>query len=256
MVQALNSCDRVLAVSEFVHAKFVSMGVNPGLVVVNHIGTRVNRVVDRLADLSFDPPPFDPERPRPVRLVFMGYNNVYKGLPMLADALDLMSAEYLSRIDLSIFAQSGQSIEWRFRRMEPRLAKLTMIHGYQYFDIPWILGGKDLGLVTSIWWDNAPQTVFEFHSCGVPVLGADVGGIPDFVKEGHNGLLFRANDRYDLARRLAQVLREPELLTRLRANVRRPKEMSEHAAELEKLYSDPLPSAAQSSAAILSIEPA
>ncbi len=244
MIAALNSCDRVLAVSRFVRDKFVSLGVDARLIEVNHIGTRINRVVERLADLSFDPPPFDATRPRPVRMVFMGYNNVYKGLAMLADALDLMSAEYLSRIDLSVFAQAGESIEWRFRRMEPRLGRLTVIHGYQFFDIPWILGGKDLGLVTSIWWDNAPQTVFEFHSCGVPVLGADVGGIPDFVKDGHNGLLFRANDRYDLARRLAEVVRDPSKLAGLRANVRPPKEMSEHAAELEKLYEPCLPSAA------------
>ncbi len=242
MVAALNSCDRVLAVSHFVRDKFVSMGVEPSHIEVNHIGTRVNRVVARFPDLVFDPPPFDPERPRPVRMVFMGYNNVYKGLPMLADALDLMSPEYLARIDLSIYAQAGESIEWRFRRLEPRLGKLTVGHGYQYFDIPWILGGKDLGLVTSIWWDNAPQTVFEFHSCGVPVLGANIGGIPDFIQDGHNGLLFRANDRYDLARRLAEVVRKPENLAVLRANVRPPKDIADHAAELENLYAACLPS--------------
>lgn len=242
MIAALNSCDRVLAVSRFVREKYAALGVSPGLIEVNHIGTRVNRVVERFPDLSFDPPPFDPNAPRPVRMVFMGYNNVYKGLPMLADALDLMSAEYLTRIDLSIFAQAGHTIEWRFRRMEPRLGKLTMIHGYQYFDIPWILGGKDLGLVTSVWWDNAPQTVFEFHSCRVPVLAANVGGIPDFVNDGHNGLLFRANDRYDLARRLAEVVRNPGMLAGLRANVGPPKEMTDHAAELEKLYESCLPS--------------
>jgi glycosyltransferase involved in cell wall biosynthesis len=168
----------------------------------------------------------------------MGYNNVYKGLPMLADTLELLTPEVLSRFHFYIYAQSLQSIEWRFRRLEPRLGGLTIGHGYQYYDIPWICGGKDLGLVTSVWWDNAPQTVFEFFACRLPVLAAEIGGIPDFVRDGHNGLLFRANDRYDLARRLAALARNPEVLSDLRRNVRPPKGMAVHAAELEELYAE------------------
>ncbi len=242
MIDALNSCDRVLAVSEYVRRRYVAAGVEAERIEVQSIGTRINRTVERLRDLVFDPPPFDPARPRPIRLVFMGYNNVYKGLPLLAETLELMTPEYLSRFHLYLFAQAGESIEWRFRRMEPRLGGLSVYHGYQHHDIPWMLGGKDLGVVPSIWWDNAPQTVFEFFACGVPVLGADIGGIPDFVRDGHNGLLFTANDRFDLARRLAAVARRPGDLERLRRNVRPPKDIADHAAELESVYGECLSS--------------
>jgi len=238
MIDAINSCDRVLAVSEYVRRRYEAAGVDSSRLRVQHIGTRINRTVERLRDLVFDPPPFDPARPRPIRLVFMGYNNVYKGLPMLAETLELLTPEYLSRFHLYLFAQSGQSIEWRFRRMEPRLGGLSVFHGYQHQDIPWMLGGKDLGVVPSIWWDNAPQTVFEFFSCGVPVLGAEIGGIPDFVTDGQNGMLFAANDRFDLARRLAGIARDPSVLERLRRNVRPPKDIGEHAAELETEYTE------------------
>jgi hypothetical protein len=67
---------------------------------------------------------------------------------------------------------------------------------------------------------------------------------PDFVQDGHNGLLFRANDRYDLARRLAAVTAEPDLLTRLRRNVRPPKDIAAHARELAGLYQSALSSSA------------
>jgi len=166
----------------------------------------------------------------------MGYNNYYKGMHVLVEALEMLTPEYMASIDLSIFALEGQSIEWMFRRMEPRLARLTFVPGYQYHDIPWMLGGKDLGVVSSVWWDNAPQTVFEFFACRVPVLGAAVGGIPDFVEEGVNGMLFRGNDPWDLARRLAEVIRSPWGLTEMRANVRPPKDIDENARELECLY--------------------
>lgn len=248
MVRMLSSCDRVLAVSAFVRDKFIAMGVDPRAIEALHIGSRIGAIAERHREVLFAPPAFEepardvpPQPQRPVRVVFMGYNNRYKGLHILADALELLVPDYLAKIDLSIFALDGKSIEWRFRRMEPRLSRLAFFHGYQYHDIPWMLGGKDLGIVPSVWWDNAPQTVFEFFAGGLPVLGADVGGIPDFVKDSHNGMLFRGNDPYDLARRLVEVLREPWRLSRMRANVRPPKDMESHVLELERIYQQPRP---------------
>lgn len=239
MIGMLNSCDRVLAVSDFVRRKFESLGVRPEVIRTMHIGSRINRLVAHHHRLVFDPPAFTDEpweRQRPIRLVFMGYNHYYKGLGMFAESLDLLEARHLGRLDLSVYALDGQSIEWMFRRMEPRLARLTFSCGYRYDDIPWMLGGKDLGVVPSVWWDNAPQTVFEFMACRLPVLGAEVGGIPDFVREGENGLLFRGNDRRHLAQRLAEVIENPRRLTEMRARVRPPKDIEEHAAELEPIY--------------------
>ncbi|MCC6676786.1 MAG: glycosyltransferase [Phycisphaerales bacterium] len=248
MVEALNRCDRVLAVSEFVRAKFEALGVSGAVLRTQHIGTKAGRVVAQVPDLVFDPPEFDEAHPRPVRLVFMGFNNYYKGLEMLADSLELLTPEYLARLHLFVYAQEGQTLEWRFRRLEPKLGGLTMHHGYRYYDIPWMLGGKDLGVVPSVWWDNAPQTVFEYLACGVPVLGARLGGIPDFITHGRNGLLFRGNDRYDLARTLVEVARRPGMLFDLRRNVRPPKDIGEHAAELEAVYNECLCAPARSGA--------
>jgi glycosyltransferase involved in cell wall biosynthesis len=112
------------------------------------------------------------------------------------------------------------------------------VHGYKYDDIPWLLTGTDVGIVPSVWWDNGPQTVIEYLACGVPVVGARLGGIPDFVDHGRNGLLFEGNNRCDLARTLASIVAEPRILDTLRAGARgtRIKTMAEHAAELEGLY--------------------
>jgi len=234
MVAMLNSCDSVLAVSEFVRAKFVAMGVREDVIRTVAIGTRAVRIAGCHPELLFDPPADDGVRA--LRVVFMGHDNYYKGLSMLADALELMGPEDLGRIDLSVYAREGHHSEWRFRRLEPRLAGLTYVHGYRPIDVPWMLGGKDIGLVPSVWWDNAPQTVFEFLACGVPVLGADLGGIPDFVRDGENGLLFEGNDRLALGRRLGELIRTKGLVERLRSGVRPPKSIEEHAVEMGSLY--------------------
>lgn len=239
MIGMLNGCDRVIAVSEFVRRKFESMGVNARVIRTLHIGSRMTALA---RSKGIDPPPplLAPggEPARPMRMAFMGYNNWYKGLQMLADSLDLLTPEVQSRIHLFVYALEGQQMEPQFRAMEPRLGGLTIQHGYRYGEIPRLVCGIDLGLVTSVWWDNAPQTVMEFAACGVPVLAAELGGIPDYVREGENGLLFRGNDRWDLARRLAWVTGHPRELMRLREGVHPPKGMSEHAAELERMYGE------------------
>jgi glycosyltransferase involved in cell wall biosynthesis len=241
MVEMLSSCDRVLAVSEFVRAKYEALGVDKRVLVNLPIGSRINRVIALKQDLLFDPPRFDPpptpwEKVRPVRFHFMGYNNWYKGLSLLIEVLETVRPEHLRRMDWSVFALEGRNIEWMWRRLEPRLAGLKFYPGYNYHDIPWMLGGRDITVVPSVWWDNGPQTVFESLTCGVPVLGAELGGIPDFVKHGHNGLLFRGNDREDLRAKLVEIVENPWRLETLRANVKPCKSIEDHAAEMEGVY--------------------
>jgi glycosyltransferase involved in cell wall biosynthesis len=237
MVAMLNQCDAVLAVSDFVARKFAAMGVNADRIRVMHIGSRMTDLAAAARPAAPRPPLVAPDRPRrPINLAFMGYNNWYKGLPMLADALDLLVPEVLARYHLHIYALEGQQMEPIFRTIEPRLGGLTLRHGYAYEEVPTLLAGIDLGVVPSVWWDNAPQTVMEFFAGGVPVLAARLGGIPDFVEDGRNGLLFIGNHRWDLARRLAEIARDPSVIERLRAGVHPPKTMGEHAAELERTY--------------------
>ena len=45
-------------------------------------------------------------------------------------------------------------------------------------------------IVPSQWYENNPLSIIESFRFGKPVLGADLGGIPELIKEGENGLLF------------------------------------------------------------------
>src|SRR5690606_10008837 len=163
MLEALSACDGVLAVSSHVRARYEALGVRKEVLRTLHIGTVAGALARRRAELAFAPPPRETTTPpRPLRLVFIGVKHWYKGLSMLADSLDLLDAPWLARLDLTVVAAGGASIEYRFRRMEPRLAALHFHEGYEPPDIPWICGGKDIGVVPSVWWDNGPQTVMEF----------------------------------------------------------------------------------------------
>lgn len=228
-VNALSGCDRVLAVSEFVRSKFVALGVKSRVVRTLSIGSRMTDLaVPNIAPAGL-----------PLRIAFLGYHNHFKGLHCLLDAMDLLAAADLARLDFFVSAKAVEPIEARLQAMRPRLARLAVEHGYTYENIPNLLRDRHVGIVPSVWWDNGPQTVFEFLACGLPVVGANLGGIPDFVTHEHNGLLFRGNDRPALAAALSRLVNEPDLLSRLRENVRPPKSMQTHAAEVLDLYSMP-----------------
>lgn len=245
MIDALNACDRVLAVSRFVAEKFCAMGVERARVQTLTIGTRMAELAHK------SPGAVAPPRPRAERndggllkLLFLGFHNPYKGLPLLADAIESLEPETLERIHLCVHAAGAKAIESRFRRIESRLGRMTYSGAYQYEDVPWIIGGADIGVVPSVWWDNGPQTVMEMLACGVPVLGAELGGIPDFIEDGVNGLLFRGADAADLADKIRRLVGEPGLVEKLRAGVRAPKSMSAHVREIESVYASLLGSAA------------
>lgn len=53
-------------------------------------------------------------------------------------------------------------------------------------------------IVPSEWYENNPMTVIESFSLGVPVIGSNIGGIPELVLERKTGFLFKPADGIDL----------------------------------------------------------
>lgn len=227
MIEMLNRCDSVLAVSDFVRLKYEAEGVAPERISTMRIGTS-------LADLR---PPRRKNAPQtgPVRIVFLGYNHFNKGLPLLLAAMRGMSGEDLRRIGLSIYAPGVQTIGPRFRQLYPPLAELNIRDSYEPNELEHILTSHDVCYVGSSWWDPLPQTALESLVFGTPVLGAEAGGIPEAIHDGKNGFLFRANDPHSLRARLVDVIESFGTPSWPR-QIDCPKTITEHAAELTRLY--------------------
>lgn len=60
------------------------------------------------------------------------------------------------------------------------------------------------------WYENAPISVLEALALGKPVIGSDIGGIPEMVRHGENGWLFPAMDQAALASTLRKVADMPD----------------------------------------------
>ena len=62
--------------------------------------------------------------------------------------------------------------------------------------------------------------LLEAMACGLPVIGSDTGGIPDIIKDGETGLLFRQKDSPDLANQIIKLLTDGDLGKKMVANAR------------------------------------
>lgn len=63
--------------------------------------------------------------------------------------------------------------------------------------------------------EMSPLNILEAKASGLPVIAANVGGIPDMIEHNVNGLLFDADDAEDMARQIAALAESKELRERL-----------------------------------------
>lgn len=86
-----------------------------------------------------------------------------------------------------------------------------------------ILAACDIGVIPSIWDDPAPLTVFEGLSKGLPLIVSAVGGIPETIKNGENGILVNWTTQYDrvLSDKLSELKNNETLRRKLSENAKK-----------------------------------
>ena len=79
---------------------------------------------------------------------------------------------------------------------------------------------SDLYVITSLQ-DNLPGTVLEAMSCGTPVAGFNIGGIPEMIDDGINGFISEPDDIDGLANRIISYINSPDKHVEFANNARR-----------------------------------
>jgi len=94
----------------------------------------------------------------------------------------------------------------------------------------------------SEWFENAPMSILEAFASGKPVIGSNIGGIPEMLIDGETGLLFDLKDDNDLKEKIDFLLSHPSLITEMGKNGRQmvEKEYSPrvHYRRLMKVYQE------------------
>ena len=73
-----------------------------------------------------------------------------------------------------------------------------------------LIRGARFSIMPSEWYENCPFTVMESQQLGTPVLGADIGGIPELIDPEKTGWLFPSGDKESLKATLSRLWNDKE----------------------------------------------
>jgi glycosyltransferase involved in cell wall biosynthesis len=99
----------------------------------------------------------------------------------------------------------------------------------------------DLIAVPSRCMETGPLVALEAFAAGVPVLGANHGGIAELVRDGVDGILVAPNDPLIWAATINRLANERHVIDRLRTGIAPPRTMDGAADDMAKLYARILP---------------
>jgi glycosyltransferase involved in cell wall biosynthesis len=169
----------------------------------------------------------EPERLAPGTLVFAGRLTAQKAL---GAALEAVAALPGARIVLVGDGPERGELERRAAALG--LDGRAEFRGAQSRqDVLRALAGATAAVLPSAW-ENLPHAAVEALAVGTPVVATAVGGVPEVVHDGENGLLVPPGDPEALREALARVLGDPELRGRLAAGAR----ASLEAHDPERVY--------------------
>lgn len=188
---------------------------------------------------SAPPPPPTPAMrpPGPLRVGFFGRLDRGKGLHVLRHALDLLPGLEVE-LHCHLITQVESAAAREVREWSARDGRVRLLAPVPVDEVVTAMRGLDLLVVPSIWLETGPLVVLEAFAAGVPVLGSDLGGIPEWVRPGINGLLAPAGDAHAWAAELKRFAEDEALRARLRAGVQAPPLMAGVADAMVKVYQD------------------
>ncbi len=85
-------------------------------------------------------------------------------------------------------------------------------------DLAAVYRQHDAFLYTSEWAEPFAPTVLEAMACGLPVIGATIGGAAELFRHGENALTFTAGEPDELAARMQELQTQPALRCQIAEN--------------------------------------
>ncbi len=145
-----------------------------------------------------------------IDITYIGTLGKHKGVDVLIDAFMMIDDDNLR---LHIIGKGYDEEE--FKNQATGDSRI-IFHGFvdnsqiqKYYDMSNII------VIPSICYDNSPLVIYESFSNSTPVIGSDIGGIPELIEENVNGLLFKPGDPDSLKEKLLEISNNKELLKKL-----------------------------------------
>ena len=188
----LKSSDALIAVSEFTKKSYVDeFKLSPDKVKVVYNGIKVT--ADGINGSGNS------------GLLYIGRLVDVKGVDVLIDALGiLVNDEKLCHIHLDILGDGPARAELEQKVEALGLKDIVTFHGVQLDKAPFYDKAK-IFVYPPIWQEAFGISIIEAMSQGLICVASDVGGIPEIITDGQDGLLFEAGSPKALAEALKKA---------------------------------------------------
>jgi glycosyltransferase involved in cell wall biosynthesis len=218
--------DLFTAPSQFLRDKFIESGFPPEKIILNRYG---------LNSLLFSG--FQRKKSEKLRFGYIGTLLPAKGAHVAIEAFNNIREH---NVELKIY---GSPVTYKGFEYYPRHIKnlvknrnIRFMGGFDNKDIARIFSEIDVLVFPSIWHENCPLTIQEAFFTGTPAIASRIGGIPEVVEDGENGLLFEPGHVGQLQEKLETIIRNRVVLETLRKGIQEPKSIADNAREMELLY--------------------
>ncbi len=227
--EVLNNIDYVLATSRKVSQLLSEIsGTSENVFLLNHLPNISQIKTDNNnQEYSFNK--------QTLKVGYIGGVMPHKGIHNLLLAATLIK----SNLEIHIYGFVIKSYKDNLDKILNQIPNNIKViyHGeYEVSELPIILNQVDCITVTSIWEDCAPLVLAESLSQGTPIIGANIGGIPDFVKDGYNGFLYQCDNIHELAEIIENLCNNRKLLEFVANNSKLSYSFDNYINHLIKIY--------------------
>ena len=227
-----NLCNMVevfIAPSVFLKNRFITFGIPKTKMVFSRCGLNLNL----LKSINKD------RLPPKLRFGFLGTLLPNKGVHLLIKAFSRVKQTGAKlKIYGKLTVYKGFENYLGYIRKLAQNKNIRFMGEYPNESIVEILAEIDVLVVPSVWCENSPRVIQEAFAAKTPVIASKIGGIPELIEDGVNGLLFQPNDINDLYRKINSIIENPFLIEKIKQSINSPKSIRQNANEIESIYKD------------------
>jgi glycosyltransferase involved in cell wall biosynthesis len=144
-------------------------------------------------------------------LLYLGLLERHKGVHVLVDAFCRSSDEHGFRLLIVGDGNLREELRMMVRRagMDERVAITGHLRREEVEGLRKKVAAQ---IVPSTWYENAPLTVLEAFSFGIPVIASDIGGLGEIAVQEAGSETFRSGDNLELSERIIELWSHKESL--------------------------------------------
>jgi glycosyltransferase involved in cell wall biosynthesis len=219
------ACDRVVTITNWYKRVLLANGIDERKISFIPQGLPLSTTAKPLKIKSAH---------QPLRLLFLGRINKFKGLHLL---LEVLMAIDPALVELSVYGNSDdEAYEQALRTSTAQQPNIYWKGKLQQADVITIMQAHDVLCLCSTFSEMSPLVIQEAFAAGIPVIASKVYGNAEQIIHGVNGLLFNYNEVEDLMRQIVKCINEPDLVKQMSKNITEPRSFETVADDYFELY--------------------